>query len=442
MTTSLIDTLFCVICGCPLLLDEDIRSMTAQSGSPMSSPFHSPRENHTGTSTGSPHQPNCPMALSTPLPLPSNPLTRNPSSSAFEEHELSLSPPEVLFSSPKQNYQSISQQSRKNSYKLSFYMKRRSKSNKGTSSMIIATPTLEFYQWFASMVEQFPDFGIPCKTCFNKIKETYVKNKDELNEYIEMYQISACTLFQNIGCIDQELKMVEQETEELVKEIHDLESLNEQLLQEMNNILEVSHITQKQLIESYKNENQIISIGYQAYEKVLDQQRINNQLILPLQKTLTWNQLFQRREIVPEMSSISIINIVKNIPISSILGVLFVQIKILAHMINYHFNSIIIDPIDKQKKTTTPIITSRDIIVNTKKSNKFVLQCLLTLLTELSTILVKESSQNFFLIYPISGETINGIDFIGYESKKWSQALDCFLTNTEHCYKWIIRHYK
>ncbi|EDR26031.1 hypothetical protein EDI_014110 [Entamoeba dispar SAW760] len=442
MTTSLIDTLFCVICGCPLLLDEGIRSMTTQSGSPMSSPFHSPRENLTGTSVGSPRQPNCPLALSTPLPLPSNTLTENPSSSALEEHELSLSPPEVLFSSPKQNYQSINQQSRKNTYKLSFYMKRRSKSNKGNSSMIIATPTLEFYQWFASMVEQYSDFGIPCKTCFNKVKEKYINNKNELNQYIEIYQLSACTLFQNIADINQELKKTEQETEELIKEIQNLEFINEHLLQEMNNILKISDIIQKHIIESYKNENQIISIGYQAYEKVLDQKRINNQLILPLQKTLTWNQLFQRREIVPEMSSISIINIVKSIPISSILGILFLQIKILANMINYHFSSVIIEPIDKQKKTTSPIITSRNIIVNTKKSNKFVLQCLLTLLTELSTILVKESSQSFFLIYPISGETINGLDFIGYESKKWSQALDCFLTNTEYCYKWIIRHYK
>ena len=241
--------------------------------------------------------------------------------------------------------------------------------------------------------------------------------------------------------VNRNPKTIERELTNLENEIIALDRTNKMLKRRQEEISNYSLVVNDHLHSCYSIESELISLGYTSIDRIVQLKMWNINLTLPVQKKLTWLHLFNVEQIVPELSSFSIINFVKARPISPILAILMVQLKILANMINYQYTTVLVDPIEKQRKANFPILTSKDITLNNKKTNRFILQCFLDMLMELAQRIDDISKEKFFLIYQIQGEMINKIDFTNYDNRKWSEGLNGFLSNTEHCYKWIVREF-
>lgn len=322
---------------------------------------------------------------------------------------------------------------------FSFLLSRRSRAV--SSAPTLESSQLQFTQWFGSMIEKFGDFGIPCENCFNIMMLRYAQDEKQLENSIEAYQMATVHIFQSMTSVEHETVTIERELRDLQNEIIALDRTNKMLKRREEDMINYKNIIENHLNECYQIESELILLGYTSIEHLVNLKSWNSDITLPVQKKLTWLHLFNIEQIVPELSSFSIINFVKARPITPILGILMVQLKILANMISYQFTTVLVDPIEKQRKPNFPVLTTKDITLNNKKTNRFILQCFLDMLMELSQKIDEISKDRFFLIYQIQGEMINKIDFTNYDNRKWSEALNGFLSNTEHCYKWIVREF-
>ncbi|ELP91220.1 hypothetical protein EIN_150970 [Entamoeba invadens IP1] len=300
-------------------------------------------------------------------------------------------------------------------------------------------PGFEFYQWFGAMLEQFEDFGIPCKHCYPVQRADCESTLTDLQNDIDMIKIATCTLFDDVQKADHEIATLTSEIEHLENEVESLVHVNLELKDKEHAVRKAGNIVNKNVIQFVYIEGAFVEMGMRLKEKVI-RERGSRYLLsnLPAQKVSTWDQLFRKSLIIPDTSSMSFINkITRAKPIPIIFGMLYSQLKCLANMLNYEYQCAQSTTFGKQTKDAFVLIPKD--FGTTKKYNRMVLQCFLKMLLELSNVLLLESGQMFFLVYKLTDDSINGMDFLAYDSKKWFVALECFLTNTETCYKWILR---
>ena len=419
----------CGICGCSLLMDQRIENMAIEEQ------FDSQK-----LPTITPMRSQTLMCSKASKPIPMKQSQKLQTAESFSINP-SLSPPEILILSPQESTiqsvgKTLSFSRRKNKHLMS------TTNLRSTNAVLMSKPKDELVQWIEKMKKEIDDFCIPCERCYEKYMNQFVEIDKQFNESIYSYQLTTTDLFKHLQTIEDNIDSLEHEIQQMEDEIEMLEKTKELLNEQKEEIESTKEVIENHLKQCYQVENEIISLSYDTFESVQLSKTCIEELTLPVQKKLTWLHLFQKEQIVPELSSFAFINFVKSRPISPILGVCLNQLKILAHMINYQYTSVLIDPPPTMRKANIPIITSHDISLNNKKTNRIILQSLLDMLNELAYQITNISKNMFFLIYQIDGSKISNIDFTNYDHKKWSEALNAFLSNTEHCYKWINRELK
>ncbi|KAL7714099.1 Atg6 BARA domain-containing protein [Entamoeba marina] len=440
MTSSqnrLIDSMFCYVCGCPLILSEKIRNIDLDSSSPTNTPLFS--KSPTDSPSKSPRS----GAQITTNPQP---LSKSSTVSFIKCESAKIQTSESQANDTVELSHSHSH--RKNINRKSFNPLSRSKNKTARlATMLIQTPTQQFYQWFNAMNELYDNFGIPCSNCINTILSEYQEQYKSLDSNINIYQFTSCQIFQECVSLEDTIESLQQEVNELTEDISCYTKIHEELTINKDIVDTCKIVTKDIEFEHFECEHQLIEttskVQFFLSHEAFCRNKINE---MPIQKVLTWDQLFPKSKIVPEEATFpkSFVALVKSKPLTSILALLFKQMTLLADRLNYQYQCVRIptSPSGQFKGNNLPVISTKELANANKKQNKAYLQILLQMLVEFANLLSSESCGSFFLVYVIENTTINGLDFLNYDNKKWPQALDCFLSNTSNCYRWILKHYK